>query len=234
MDNIYERARAAQIASAYGVVPQTIQKSEEATAVGETKEGETVVAQVADETAAVADIDATEKPLEKSEQGDIGGESKGTEPDDLQKGEIASALLNDYGNPNATFKFEKTGKELKEILPKTITSLSVIKDTLLAQLGIFQTSIGSVPSDSRKSYRVPSVSVPFYSYDLSRRIYNEMTSDYEPLTDAQVTINSYNDLAWRLCDVLEDIAVCQLIVDNIEDSKKYNLSVSQLVAINIG
>jgi hypothetical protein len=151
--------------------------------------------------------------------------------DMIQKGEIADALASGYGAGSQPMMFQKTGKEIKEKVPAIIASLEAQKITIEAQLTALQTAAGIAPT--RESNRRYAKNVPYlrYEYSLCEPEYLG-NSQYAPKTDSMDICNKYNALVYVYTDILDDIDAINIISANVKDDKKYDLSVSQLIAMN--
>jgi hypothetical protein len=149
----------------------------------------------------------------------------------IQKGEISDTLANGYGAGSQPMVFVKTGKEIKEKVPSIIASLEVQKISIETQLTALQTAAGIMPT--RANSRRYDKNVPFakYEYNLCEPEYLG-NSQYAPKTDQMDVCNKYNSLVWIYNDILDDIDSINVISSNVEESKKYNLSVSQLIALS--
>lgn len=153
-------------------------------------------------------------------------------PDMIEKGMISSQLANGYG-VNEPLKFTKTGKELKEKLPTVIASLNAEKASLEAQMVIIRQKLGIDPSVAYNSYTVKGLVFYRYPWEMCDRAYDSMTQKYADATEENILCNQYNSLCSVCMDVCEDIACAEVIMANVEDNKKYTLSVNQLVALSI-
>lgn len=162
-------------------------------------------------------------PLTKSEVSAFG--------DAIEKGEISDALVSGYGPGSQAMTFNKTGKEIKEKAPEILTALSIQKATIEAQLAMYSEGAGVSPTNPTS--RRYDKSVPFFRYDwgfCEPKYLGE--GNYEEKTPQMDLCNKYNSLIYVYCDVLDDIDAINIIVQNVEDTKKYSLSVSQLIALH--
>jgi hypothetical protein len=151
--------------------------------------------------------------------------------DMLQKGEISDTLASGYGAGSKPIVFTKTGKEIKEKVPAILASLEAQKITIEAQLTAFQTAAGVVPT--KENSRRYSKNVPFLRYEYTQCEPEYLGNNtYAPKTDQMDACNKYNSLAYIYNDVLDDIDAINIISANVEDNKKLELSVSQLIALN--
>ena len=154
--------------------------------------------------------------------------------DSLEKGEIMDKLVYGYGANNDTFKFVKTGKEIKAMLPSCIEALAEQKGEIVAQMAACIEAAGVEPSEDYSGSQFKIVKIKRYPYDLIRSQYDEVSRAYVAPTDEQKACSQYNDLCYSLRSLLEDILACKIILANVEDDKKYNLTISQLVALTLG
>jgi len=155
--------------------------------------------------------------------------------DDLQKGEIMDKLVYGYGaGNNDTFKFAKTGKQIKEMLPGCIEALAEQKGEIIATMQACIENAGIEPTEDYSPSQYKVIKIKRYPYELIKQEWNEVNRTYSQPTDAQKACCQYNDLCWSLKSILEDILACKIILANVEDDKKYNLTISQLVALTLG
>jgi hypothetical protein len=149
----------------------------------------------------------------------------------IKKGEISDTLASGYGAGSKPFVFTKTGKEIKDKVPSILASLEVQKVTLEAQLTALQAAAGIVPT--RENSRRYSKTSAFlrYEYSLCEPEYLG-NNQYATKTDQMDACNKYNSLVYLYNDILDDIDSINVITTNVEDSKKYDLSVSQLIALS--
>lgn len=183
------------------------------------------------EKSLIDEIDETERQTKLIEFVDTLQKSN---VDDLEKGEIMDKMVYGYGSNNDTFKFVKTGKEIKAMLPGCIEQLAEQKGEILAQMQACVEAAGVDPSEDYGHSRFQVIKLKRYPYDLIRQEYNEVSRCYVAMTDSQKACSQYNDLCYSLRSVLEDILACKIILANVEDDKKYNLTISQLVALTLG
>jgi hypothetical protein len=156
--------------------------------------------------------------------------------DEIEKGEITDKLAYGYGggNNDAAFKFTKTGDELKTMLPLVIGKLTARKAIMVTQMTAFIAAACCNPTESYSSGNFKDICIMRYPWELTRTTYDELTRTEIPLTEPQIAMRSYNDMCYDLRSIMEDIATCKIILANLEDKKKYTLTVSQLVALSSG
>lgn len=154
--------------------------------------------------------------------------------DTLEKGEIMDKLVYGYGANNETFKFVKTGKEIQTMLPACIEALAEQKGEIMSQMEACVEAAGVEPTENYSPSSFKMIKMKRYPYELIRQEYNEVNRTYTAMTESQIACQKYNDLCWSLRGVLEDILACKIILGNVEDDKKYNLTISQLVALTLG
>lgn len=147
--------------------------------------------------------------------------------EEIRKGEISDRLANGYGS-GEPMKFTKTGKEIKEKVPSILEALNTSKTTIVAQLGVLKTQIGSEPNDT---YGERDFTISRYAYDLCQAPYDPVSQSYVNATDQNKWCQKYNDLCYTLLDIERDIKSLSVIVNNVKDDTKYQLTVSQLVAL---
>lgn len=151
--------------------------------------------------------------------------------DMIQKGEISDTLASGYGAGSQPMVFTKTGKEIKDQIPTIVATLEAQKITIEAQLTALQTAAGILPTRENSRRYDKKVPILRYEYNLCEPEYLG-NSQYAPKTDQMDVCNKYNSLVWVYNDILDDIDAVQVIAGNVEDNKKYQLSVSQLIAMN--
>jgi hypothetical protein len=149
----------------------------------------------------------------------------------IQKGDISSEIINSYGG-ETKLTFDKTGKEIREKIPSIIASLEAQKNSLEAQMGIYKAQAGIEPDEVRESYRIKTISCPRYSYGLSEPKYDRESGSYEETTAQNIACSKYNAASYMWFGIAEDIEMIKVIEANLVDSKKYTLSVNQLIALN--
>lgn len=141
--------------------------------------------------------------------------------DNLEKGEIMDRLGYGYGNGSEPIKFTKTGKELKDAMPSVIAKLTEQRTVLVGQMSGFKIIAGIEPSaDGRYDWK-------------TCETYDEVSKQYLTPTNEQKACRSYNDCLYQLKSIDEDIRACQAIMTGVNDKQTYNLTISQLVALNI-
>lgn len=152
--------------------------------------------------------------------------------EDIRKGEIMDRLANGYGSGEA-LKFTKTGKEIKEKVPSIMEALNTAKTTTLTQLTILKAQIGCEPSDSFSSNLEKiglEITLLRYPYAMCDSVKDPNSGTW--VRDAKAeACSKYNDLCWQLIDIEKDIKALHIIKENVDDGKKYELTVSQLVAL---
>lgn len=155
--------------------------------------------------------------------------------DDLiQKGEISNAIAYGYGSGNEPFKFQKTGKEIKEKLPSVISALSIEKGVLLSKMATIATQIGITPAiqnNSKYSGLTPEIDFSTYPWEMCDAPYDDISRKRLDPTEQNLLCSQYNSLCSLCRSVCEDIATAQVIMANVEEKKQYTLSVNQLIAL---
>jgi hypothetical protein len=154
--------------------------------------------------------------------------------DKLEKGEISEKLAYGYGSGNDQLKFTKTGAEIKAILPGTITKLESTKTEIEAKMAALAVAAGCEPTEIYSCSGICKVELMRYPYNIASTPYDSVAQKYPDSTDEQKAMCQYNELTYTLKSVMEDCATCKVILKEVEDKKKYDLSVSQLVAISLG
>lgn len=154
--------------------------------------------------------------------------------DKLEKGEISDKLAYGYGSGSEALKFTKTGSEIKVILPPTILKLQESKVEIEVKMKALVVICGVDPTEPWNCSGICKQELFRYPYSVSERVYDSVSNKYADPTDIQTAASQYNELCYAYRNVLEDIASCQVILENLDDKKKYDLSVSQLVALSFG
>lgn len=148
--------------------------------------------------------------------------------EEIRKGEISDRLANGYGAGSEPIKFTKTGSEIKEKLPTIVSVLTNEKIVLLSSMAQLKTQIGCEPSDSYSSKKF---NLLRYPYKMSEAPYDPMNHCYLDATDQNKWCAAYNEACWKLLDIEQDLEAITVMSANLEDAKKYDLSVGQLVAL---
>jgi hypothetical protein len=152
--------------------------------------------------------------------------------DMLVKGEISDALVSGYGAGNQPMIFTKTGKEIKEKIPAIIASLEAQKITLEAQITALKTVAGIEPTNPTGRRYAKEVPFARYDYKVCEPEYLG-NNNYAQKTEQMDVCSKYNALIYVYNDILDDIDALNAINSNVEDSKKYQFTVSQLIAMNL-
>lgn len=147
--------------------------------------------------------------------------------DEIRKGEISDRLANGWGSGEA-LKFTKTGKEIKEKFPAIEAALSTAKTTLIAEMTLLKTQIGFDPTDQ---YSDKKFNMLRYPYKMCDAPWDPVGRVYLEATDQNKWCSKYNDLCWNLLDVEKDLEAVKVMQSNLDDNKKYELTVGQLVAL---
>jgi hypothetical protein len=154
--------------------------------------------------------------------------------DDLEKGELYSDFQ--YGN-GSNIKFDKNGKEVKKVLNKLIPKLEGIQSAAATKMAALKATIDDEPTEKcyygsyqtvSKFFDVPNM----YAWDTC---YSKGSSDglisngdsNQPSDDQKNRVK-YNEQFRIWMDVSEDIATAKLLISNLEDAKKYSLTIKQL------
>lgn len=148
--------------------------------------------------------------------------------DQIRKGEISDRLANGWGSGSEPIKFTKTGAEIKEKLPTIVSTLTSEKAVILASMAQLKTQIGCEPTDSYSSKKF---NLMRYTYKMCDAPYDPLNRCYLDATDENKWCSAYNEACWKLLDIEQDLESISVITANIEDTKKYTLSVGQLVAL---
>lgn len=146
----------------------------------------------------------------------------------IEKGDIMDKFGYGYGgSSNEPLKFTKTGKELKEMLPKVIDKLKEKRSDLIGKMSAFKTLAGMEPDEKvyDKYFR--------YSSNHCYAPYDSTTKSYGETTDQMRACQAYNDCCYQCKSIDEDIRACEVIMVSADDKQKYNLSISQMIALNL-
>lgn len=148
----------------------------------------------------------------------------------LEKGEIADCLANGYGAGSEPVTFVKTGKEIKEKIPVIKNSLNTQISSVGAQLSALVVKIGFEPTnDSSRRY---DKNTPFKRYDWGKAETPYVNGQYGEPTEENINCSKYNALVYLWNEMKDDFDAISVMENNLEDAKKYTLSVSQLIALN--
>lgn len=151
--------------------------------------------------------------------------------DMIEKGEIADTLASGYGAGSQPMIFKKTGKEIKEKVPGIIAALTAQKAVIEGQLNDLQVSAGIVPD--QQTGRKYSKTTPYQRYEWKICEPAYVNGAYAETTEQNKICSKYNSLVWVYNDILDDLDAIAIIEKNVEDSKAYDLSVSQLIALTL-
>lgn len=182
-----------------------------------------------------------EKDLNKS-LFDDGSEVMNSVPneDTLEKGAIFNEFQ--WGGGRDALNFTKTGKEIKEHLPKLVEKLTAVKGNLEAKIEKCREAAGCEPdqenyygnSQSREAVTRECGEIPkIFNWELCYPKYDELSRTTPAPTEQHVACSKHNDLVRMWCDVCEDICACKTIQNNVEDNKKYNFTINQLFMLGM-
>jgi hypothetical protein len=158
----------------------------------------------------------------------------------FEKGDISSSLST-YGDKQPML-FSKTGKEISAKLLGQAVELAEVEAELKSKMTNYEEEIGDEPDSENCSYNNKVIKAPRYSYEF----YGSMSSaEKSPAmypgqsttspTQAEKTIaqlcSNYNDCSYKLISTLEDLHAIRIITENLEPTKKYQLSVGQLTSL---
>lgn len=140
--------------------------------------------------------------------------------DDLEKG-LINDLSYSWNSKEGGLSFNKTGKEIKAQLPALITTLKQQYDALVIKQAALAEEIGEEPTEERTYFER---NFSFKSYP-NEVVYEN--SNPNGRTEEQKLMQCYNDNLYKLCDIQRDIKVGEAMERNLDDKKKYSLSLSQ-------
>lgn len=166
----------------------------------------------------------------------IGKTEEAANGDNLQKGEIMNQFGYYGGSNGKSITFSKTGKWLKTNLPFVSDRLKLAKADITTKMAALVKLIGVEPDSPQNSYYVKTIQVMRYAYDLC---YPKTEKDFSGTyvtaekTDNNIYCEQYNTLSYTLVSVMEDISCIETIVNNVEDKKAYELSISQITALGL-
>ena len=154
--------------------------------------------------------------------------------DDLEKGMVTDSF-GSYANNKLSFN--KTGKEIKtQIVTILLPLLEAQKIQLETELISIAKDITPEPDTFVGDYAYRGFSkvlpkVGRYSWDLCENKWDEMSRSTAPATDEQKAMRNYNDIAEKIVSTMADIQYSTLLSRNVEDSKKYELTSDQILAL---
>jgi len=96
-----------------------------------------------------------------------------------------------------------------------------------------QEEIGVEPTDKCYS-SIPGMKVPKYAW--SQICGNESDGQLklgETLTEKRAKMEEFNTISYLLNAVSEDLKTLEIMQDSLEDTKKYTLTVNQLIALGM-
>lgn len=145
-----------------------------------------------------------------------------------ENGDLEKGMISDSLNNNDSFKFKKTGKELKSMLPVIIVNLTSKLNQIQDELEELEDKAGCEPTVvSTPIWNNPNIKCKNYPYNLIDRC--KFGDDVE--CDS---MRAYNDMNYQWASIKQDIMSCETPLINVEDNKTYDFTVSQLVALNSG
>lgn len=143
-----------------------------------------------------------------------------------------------YEIMNITGAVAKTGKEIKEKLEIVKQNYLIIAANLAGELKAIKEQVGYSPTCERTHY---DSNMAYKCYDPYANEKIKENNSFTTLQQPQPTesetkalneaMYSYNSKCHNLMDTLYDIKTLGVIINNLEDSKKYNLSVQALIKI---
>lgn len=166
----------------------------------------------------------------------------------LEIKELKKGIFNSLNYGENSVKFEKLGLELKDhilenLLPKINQEIAEIKiklDTFL-QSSIIQ------PIENNCKGILTEEEFPYktFSWEQSHKptklyksfgMVEEECSDCFPEEDSTIIYEErcqYNDLVWRLKDLMTDIKIANTLINNLEDNILYTLNLEQLTSLGL-
>lgn len=156
--------------------------------------------------------------------------------DEMIKGGIASEL-----RYNGQLLVEKSGKEIKEALQSYKESYEKQKNELMMELAELRGSIGVAPAQDLSNYSYDRLkerlgNVTLFCYSWEQRRQNEcpqegvpaaVVEQYKVNEVACTQMNTYNDKLYKYADFCVELCYMDTLLNNLVDSKKYQLSVEQ-------
>lgn len=136
--------------------------------------------------------------------------------------------------PSSQMIFEKTGEEIKTALEKVLEAKKDKCEDIESQLNLLKTQIGSMPDRESVWYGGDSDNKSFPSYNIGwGKACDSSDNSFinEENKEAQVIENlkhKFNSLSNEYYDIESDEDKIELMVNNLELTKKYPLSISDL------
>lgn len=163
---------------------------------------------------------------EEEADGDSLEKAKGN---DLEKGKIADALR--WGD--LPIKFNKTGAEIKE-------KLAAIKTKEMGKLGVLEATLSSLAEQcvykptEKYSYDDGDDDMKVFKWDMTYEN-NQNSVQLSPTETGTITNEearlcaAYNDTVYKLRDVKKELTAIEVLEENLDDSKKYELTAAQML-----
>lgn len=163
--------------------------------------------------------------------------------DTIEKSHISNAFL--YSN---NFKFNKTGKEIKDQIDKVIIEEQAESEAAKSELTKMAKDIPANDLPTQESY-IPSrfegkITPVYKKYRWERCYYNEndksSTVDYSNSTNSIKATSqeeadfctNWNKNVEKFYDSQQEIIILQTLKNNLQDKQKYELTQEQLFALN--
>lgn len=138
--------------------------------------------------------------------------------DNLEKG-----IISDNFNYAPDFFFEKKGSEVKLLIPKTIEALTNKLNLIETSLPKMEEEIGIEPNE---------ISTPVYEdKTITYKRFGYKQNDECTDKDVKQKMYQYNENVYLCGNIKSDIKTCQVLLENIEDNKKYKFTLKQLTAL---
>lgn len=156
--------------------------------------------------------------------------------DNLEKG----AVTDSFGSYNASkITFKKTGKEIKIQMEKIlIPMLAAQKITLAVELLSVKKDCGEgcEPTQPLSQYMYKGFgailpAMMTFSYVECSQLYDDINRKYNDPTDEQVARSKYNQLVSDLVGTSADIEYCNMMIRNLSDSDKIELTADQVLSL---
>lgn len=151
--------------------------------------------------------------------------------DMIEKGEISDTLGSGYGAGSKPVTFNKKGSEIKAKIPEISAALETQRAEVEVKLNTLLAQIENEPTEERSRRYSKQTSYKRFAWEvcepksLGNGMYGERTGQMD-------LCNKYNSLLYIHSDLMDDIDALKILNTNMEDGKNYELSVSQLVALN--
>lgn len=148
---------------------------------------------------------------------------------DLEKG-LISDLSYSMGSDGKGLSFTKSGKELKKQLPALIIAMNAKLAVIKSSMDDLEKTIGEAPDEEYSDYISDGTTMPAVKKYCYSKIssWDDVSQKYNESSKEQKAMDEYNRLVYKYCDLYRDIQVADVLSRNLDENKKYTLTLRQL------